>query len=153
EMDALDVGALRARGRHPRVRELREEIRHGTRPGSERGRARREARERLAGDPRPPPRRARMARAGSADARGLCGRFDGVRARPHQASALASARGGLARARRIAARVEAVRKRAVSSTPMTAFPETFNLADYFLFDRLNEGFADTVALRFGARSW
>src|SRR5207248_256652 len=36
---------------------------------------------------------------------------------------------------------------------MTAFPETFNLADYFLFDRLNEGFSDTVALRFGARSW
>jgi benzoate-CoA ligase family protein len=36
---------------------------------------------------------------------------------------------------------------------MPVFPETFNLADYFLFDRLNEGFADTVALRFGARSW
>ena len=33
------------------------------------------------------------------------------------------------------------------------FPETFNLADYFLFNRLGEGFADTVALRFGARSW
>jgi benzoate-CoA ligase family protein len=33
------------------------------------------------------------------------------------------------------------------------FPERFNLADYFLFDRLNEGFADTVAIRFGERSF
>jgi acyl-coenzyme A synthetase/AMP-(fatty) acid ligase len=33
------------------------------------------------------------------------------------------------------------------------FPETFNLADYFLFDRLSEGLAKKIALRFGARSW
>jgi benzoate-CoA ligase family protein len=33
------------------------------------------------------------------------------------------------------------------------FPEDFNLADYFLFDRLREGLGTTVALRFGARSW
>ncbi|HEY1959770.1 MAG TPA: benzoate-CoA ligase family protein [Polyangiaceae bacterium] len=33
------------------------------------------------------------------------------------------------------------------------FPETFNLADYFLFDRLAEGLGDTVAIRFGDRSW
>ena len=33
------------------------------------------------------------------------------------------------------------------------FPEAFNLADYFLFDRLAEGFADTVAVRFGERKW
>jgi len=37
-------------------------------------------------------------------------------------------------------------------TPMKDVPETFNLADYFLFDRLDEGFGDTVALRFGDRS-
>ena len=29
------------------------------------------------------------------------------------------------------------------------FPDTFNLADYFLFDRLEEGLGDRVALRFG----
>ena len=33
------------------------------------------------------------------------------------------------------------------------FPETFNLADYFLFDRLKEGLGKNVALRFGARAW
>jgi benzoate-CoA ligase family protein len=33
------------------------------------------------------------------------------------------------------------------------FPEVFNLADYFLFDRLDEGLGDTVALRFGERAW
>jgi benzoate-CoA ligase family protein len=33
------------------------------------------------------------------------------------------------------------------------FPEVFNLADYFLFDRLREGFGDAVALRFGDRTW
>ena len=33
------------------------------------------------------------------------------------------------------------------------FPEVFNLADYFLFDRLNEGMGDDVALRFGDRTW
>ncbi|MBA3459641.1 MAG: benzoate-CoA ligase family protein [Deltaproteobacteria bacterium] len=36
---------------------------------------------------------------------------------------------------------------------MTAFPEDFNLADYFLFDRVQEGKGDKVALRFGDRSW
>lgn len=38
---------------------------------------------------------------------------------------------------------------------MTAptFPDRFNLADYFLFDRLREGLGGKVALRFGARSW
>jgi len=33
------------------------------------------------------------------------------------------------------------------------FPEAFNLADYFLFDRLTEGLGGKVALRFGERSW
>src|SRR4051812_24244680 len=33
------------------------------------------------------------------------------------------------------------------------FPEVFNLADYFLFDRLKEGMGDDVALRFGDRTW
>ena len=33
------------------------------------------------------------------------------------------------------------------------FPEEFNLADYFLFDRLADGKEDKVALRFGDRSW
>ena len=33
------------------------------------------------------------------------------------------------------------------------FPETFNLADYFLFARLDEGFEAKVALRYGARAW
>jgi len=33
------------------------------------------------------------------------------------------------------------------------FPDDFNLADYFLFDRLKEGKGDRVAVRFGARSW
>ena len=38
---------------------------------------------------------------------------------------------------------------------MTApvFPEDFNLADYFLFDRIAEGKGDKIALRFGDRSW
>ncbi|MEO8874675.1 MAG: AMP-binding protein [Polyangiaceae bacterium] len=36
--------------------------------------------------------------------------------------------------------------------PVT-FPDTFNLADYFLFDRLDEGLGEKVALRFGKRSW
>ena len=31
------------------------------------------------------------------------------------------------------------------------FPDTFNLAEYFLFDRLEEGLGDNVALRFGER--
>src|SRR5688572_23010046 len=34
-----------------------------------------------------------------------------------------------------------------------SFPEEFNLADYFLFDRLKEGKGTRVAIRFGARSW
>jgi benzoate-CoA ligase family protein len=33
------------------------------------------------------------------------------------------------------------------------FPDDFNLADYFLFDRLREGRGDKVAIRFGDRSW
>jgi benzoate-CoA ligase family protein len=33
------------------------------------------------------------------------------------------------------------------------FPETFNLADYFLFDREREGRGERVALRFGERRW
>jgi len=33
------------------------------------------------------------------------------------------------------------------------FPEDFNLADYFLFDRIAEGKGDKVALRFGDRTW
>ncbi len=35
----------------------------------------------------------------------------------------------------------------------TTFPEHFNLADYFLFDREREAKGDRVALRFGGRSW
>jgi len=34
-----------------------------------------------------------------------------------------------------------------------AFPDEFNLADYFLFDRLREGKGTRVAVRFGARAW
>src|SRR5687768_12102716 len=34
-----------------------------------------------------------------------------------------------------------------------SFPEEFNLADYFLFDRLKEGKGTRVAVRFGGRSW
>jgi benzoate-CoA ligase family protein len=33
------------------------------------------------------------------------------------------------------------------------FPERFNLASYYLFDRIAEGAGATTALRFGARSW
>ena len=33
------------------------------------------------------------------------------------------------------------------------FPEAFNLADYFVFDRIRDGKGDNVALRFGKRSW
>lgn len=33
------------------------------------------------------------------------------------------------------------------------FPDDFNLADYFLFDREREGLGDKVALRFGDRTW
>lgn len=34
-----------------------------------------------------------------------------------------------------------------------SFPEEFNLADYFLFDRLKEGKGTRTAIRFGARAW
>jgi benzoate-CoA ligase family protein len=33
------------------------------------------------------------------------------------------------------------------------FPDDFNLADYFLFDRLSEGLEDAIAIRFGDRKW
>ncbi|GAC1351354.1 MAG: benzoate-CoA ligase family protein [Polyangiales bacterium] len=33
------------------------------------------------------------------------------------------------------------------------FPEQFNLADYFLFDRLKDGLGSTIAVRFGAREY
>ena len=33
------------------------------------------------------------------------------------------------------------------------FPDEFNLADYFLFDRLREGHGGRVALRYGERGW
>lgn len=36
---------------------------------------------------------------------------------------------------------------------MPTFPDDFNLADYFLFDRLAEGAGARSALRFGDRSW
>jgi len=36
---------------------------------------------------------------------------------------------------------------------MTTFSEDLNLADYFLFDRLDEDLGDTPALLFGDRSW
>ena len=36
---------------------------------------------------------------------------------------------------------------------MTAFPDDFNLADYFLFDREREGRGGRTALRFGDRAW
>jgi benzoate-CoA ligase family protein len=39
----------------------------------------------------------------------------------------------------------------MTSTP--TFPEDFNLADYFLFDRVREGLGAKVALRFGDRAW
>jgi benzoate-CoA ligase family protein len=34
-----------------------------------------------------------------------------------------------------------------------SFPEEFNLADYFLFDRMKEGKGTRTAIRFGARAW
>lgn len=36
---------------------------------------------------------------------------------------------------------------------MTSFPADFNLADYFLFDRLKEGLSAKVAIRFGKREY
>jgi benzoate-CoA ligase family protein len=37
--------------------------------------------------------------------------------------------------------------------PAVSFPERFNLADYFLFERLREGLGSKVALRFGVHSY
>ena len=37
--------------------------------------------------------------------------------------------------------------------PEIRFPEAFNLADYFLFDRLNEGLDGKVAIRYGDRRY
>jgi benzoate-CoA ligase family protein len=37
--------------------------------------------------------------------------------------------------------------------PMTALPERFNLAEYYLFDRLAEGRGGRTAIRFGDRAW
>ena len=37
----------------------------------------------------------------------------------------------------------------MEATAAPTFPETFNLADYYLFDRLEEGLGDKVAVRFG----
>ncbi|HMG53245.1 MAG TPA: benzoate-CoA ligase family protein [Kofleriaceae bacterium] len=34
-----------------------------------------------------------------------------------------------------------------------AFPAEFNLADYFLFDRVRDGLGDKIAIRFGDRAW
>lgn len=36
---------------------------------------------------------------------------------------------------------------------MSALPEDLNLAEYYLFDRLDEGLGEKVALRFGELSW
>ena len=36
---------------------------------------------------------------------------------------------------------------------MRDIPELFNLADYYLFERLNEGRGDRIGLRFGERAW
>ena len=36
---------------------------------------------------------------------------------------------------------------------MPTFPVWFNLADYYLFDRLRDGMGDRAALRFGDRQW
>ncbi len=38
------------------------------------------------------------------------------------------------------------------NAPVTTFPDDLSLARYFLFDRLNEGFSEKVAVRFGERS-
>jgi len=35
----------------------------------------------------------------------------------------------------------------------TTFPDEFNLADYFLFDREREGKGEKIAIRFGDRAW
>ena len=36
---------------------------------------------------------------------------------------------------------------------MSTFPDDFNLADYFLFDREREGQGPRTAIRFGDRAW
>jgi benzoate-CoA ligase family protein len=41
----------------------------------------------------------------------------------------------------------------MTEAPHVTFPETFNLADYFLFAREREGQAGKVAIRFGDRTW
>ncbi len=41
----------------------------------------------------------------------------------------------------------------MSAAADVRFPDDFNLADYFLFDRLREGLGQEVALRFGDRAW
>ena len=45
------------------------------------------------------------------------------------------------------------RARSAIMTTSVTFPDDFNLADYFLFDRVREGKGDKVALRFGDRAW
>jgi acyl-coenzyme A synthetase/AMP-(fatty) acid ligase len=40
-----------------------------------------------------------------------------------------------------------------AAEPAVRFPDRFNLADYLLFERLNEGLGDKVALRFGDRGY
>lgn len=39
------------------------------------------------------------------------------------------------------------------TNPAVTFPDDFNLADYFLFDRLGEGLGEKVAVRYGALEW
>ncbi len=39
------------------------------------------------------------------------------------------------------------------AVPSVSFPERFNLADYFLFERLREGLGSKVALRFGVHAY
>ena len=39
------------------------------------------------------------------------------------------------------------------SGPAVRFPDDFNLADYWLYDRLAEGLGDTAAIRMGDRVW
>jgi len=41
----------------------------------------------------------------------------------------------------------------MSSGESPVFPDVFNLADYFLFDRIAEGLGSTVALRFGSHAY
>ena len=41
----------------------------------------------------------------------------------------------------------------MTGSPRTQFPEDFGLADYFLFDRLEEGLGGKTAIRFGDREY